>query len=396
VARFSKFRLLMAMLMLAAPAEAQDDDARRLRQTIEQAVIPQAGPVAGPEVASLAARMAHYHVPGLSLAVIKDGKVAFADAFGEARVGEPATPVTLFQAASLSKPVTAIAVMRLVEEGVLDLDADIRTYLRRWSLPQGAESDTHPATIRGILSHTAGFTVHGFRGYAPGEPVPGLTDILNGAAPANSPPIYVDKTPGESYRYSGGGYVVLQLLMEDVTGEPFEALMQRLVLEPMGMTRSTFAQPLDPASAGFAATAHDADGNIRPTHTYPETAPAALWTTPGDMARLLVDIAASYRDGSGVLSQASVREMATQVSAGKGPGFSGHGMGLGFAVDGAGETLQLSHGGSNKGFKSHFALWPERGAGVVMMGNADQAGKLERELFQTLGRHYGWPVGQTD
>ncbi len=382
MARFSKIRLLMATLLFATPASAEDDDIMRLRRALENGDALVASKANSAELYSLVERMAHYKVPGLSVAVVEDGATVFADAYGDARVGEPATPVTLFQAASISKPVTAVAVMRLVEMGKLNLDADISTYLTSWDLPEGAQDAAHPVTIRRILSHTAGFTVHGFRGYAPDEPVPTVIEVLGGAAPANSPAIYVDQPPGASWRYSGGGYTVLQQLMEDVTGQPFAELMQVLVLEPFGMSHSTFMQPLDGLHYAFAAGAHDEEGKARPTHTYPELAAAGLWTTPSDLAALLVNLMASYRGEGGVLSKASVVVLTTQVSDGMGPGF---------AVDGQGEGLRLTHGGSNRGFRCFLAAWPERGQGVVLMGNGEQGGPLQREVFENLTRHYGWP-----
>lgn len=379
--RLSKLKLLLAMLMIASPADADEDDVRRLRRVIEQEVVPTSRVLGAPEVYRLAERMAHYHVPGLSLAVVEEGKVAFSESYGDARKGEPVTPVTRFQAASLSKPVTAVAVMRLAEQGILDLDVDIRVYLKSWSLPEGAWDDDNPVTIRQILSHTAGLTVHGFAGYAPPEPIPAVADILNGVAPANSAAIIVDLTPGTEWRYSGGGYTVLQVLMEDVTGEPFPVLMKRLVLEPFEMTHSTFDQPQDQTAHAFAAQAHDCDGMLRPTHSYPELAAAGLWTTPADLAHLLVNFMASYSREGGVLTRASAHILATPVTEGMGPGF---------AVDGQGGGLRLTHGGSNMGFKCFLAAWPERSRAVVMMSNADQGGALQRELFNTLGQHYGW------
>lgn len=379
--RFPKLKLFLAMLMLASPADADEDDVRRLRRVIEQGVVPTSHILGAPEVYRLAERMAHYHVPGLSLAVVDEGKIAFSEAYGDARKGEPVTPVTRFQAASLSKPVTAIAVMRLVEQGMLDLDADIRVYLKSWSLPEGAWNDDHPVTIRRILSHAAGFTVHGFAGYAPGDAAPAVVDILNGAAPANSAPIVVDLLPGTEWRYSGGGYTALQVLMEDVTGEPFPTLMKRLVLDPFEMTHSTFDQPFDQSTHAFAAHAHDGSGALRPTHRYPELAAAGLWTTSADLASLLANVMASYSGDGGVLTQASAQILSTPVTDGMGPGF---------AVDGQAGGVRLTHGGSNMGFKCFLAAWPERGRAVVMMSNADQGGALQRELFNTLGQHYGW------
>src|SRR5215813_2489454 len=176
-------------------------------------------------------RMTHYHVPGLSLAFVHDGTVAWTQAFGVARVGgEPVTSETLFQASSISMPVTALAVLRLVEQGKLNLEVDVNQYLKSWKLPTNRFTEQKKVTLRGLLSHTAGATVHGFEGYASGKKLPTLVQVLNGESPANSAPVMIDFVPGTSFRYAGGGYAIIQQLLIDVTGEPFPELMQELVL----------------------------------------------------------------------------------------------------------------------------------------------------------------------
>lgn len=376
-----KLKLVAAMLLLASPVDAQDDDeARQVRRLVEGGLVPAVMVQGGPQLYGLTERMAYYNVPALSVAVIRGGELVFADAFGDASPGAPATPVTLFQAASLSKPVTAIAVMRLVEKGLLDLDADIRGYLKSWSLPEGMPDV--PVTIRQILSHTAGFTVHGFRGYAPGEDVPTTLDILNGAGPANSAPVVIDQTPGQAWRYSGGGYTVLQLLIEDVTGKPFAEVMRDEVLAPAGMERSSYVQPLPSDWGAQLAAAHDYKGNFTPTHIYPEQAAASLWTTPRELAGLLAELSRIYQGGEGWLGHKSVQDLATQVFEGMGPGF---------AVDGEGRNLRLTHGGSNKGFRSFMALYPERGDGIVVMTNAAAGGGMQMEVVRSIAAQYGWP-----
>ncbi|HEX4097400.1 MAG TPA: serine hydrolase domain-containing protein, partial [Caulobacteraceae bacterium] len=157
---------------------------------------------------SLAEEMARLHVPGVSVAFVRDGRIAWVRGYGVKSVGgSPVTPDTLFQAASISKPLTALAVLRLVEMGRLDLDTNVNRYLKTWKVGANAFTAQKPVTIRGLLTHTAGVTVHGFPGYSAGEPVPTLTQVLDGVLPANSPPLWVDTTPGTIWRYSGGGYV---------------------------------------------------------------------------------------------------------------------------------------------------------------------------------------------
>ena len=227
----------------------------------------------------------------------------------EAGGGDPVTPVTRFQACSISKPVAVLGMLRLVEQGVVDLDADVNDMLTSWRVPPNASWQPR-VTLRQIASHSAGLTVGGFPGYARGAPLPTLTEILTGSAPANTAGIRVDTLPGVEFRYAGGGTMVLQQVLEDATGRPFAELMRELVLEPLGMSRSGYTQPLPDELHGEAATAHGADG--MPVeggwHVYPELAAAGLWTTPGDLARFAIGVqSAAAGDPDALLGPALAR-----------------------------------------------------------------------------------------
>lgn len=195
-----------------------------------------------PEKASIAERLKHYKVPGASVAVIAGGALEWARDYGvtSAEGGKPVTADTLFQAASISKPVAAMVALRLVEQGKLSLDEDVNVKLRSWKVPENEFTKTEKVTLRRLLNHSAGLTVHGFRGYGADEPVPSLIEVLDGKRPANSAAIRVDITPGSKGRYSGGGYEVMQQLVIDVTGRPFPQLARELVLAPLGMSHSTY------------------------------------------------------------------------------------------------------------------------------------------------------------
>jgi dihydroorotase/N-acyl-D-amino-acid deacylase len=296
------------------------------------------------------------------------------------------TTATLFQAASISKPVAAAAALALIEAGRLDLDEDVNAKLRSWHVPRNPFLEQAPVTLRGLLSHTAGLTVHGFRGYAAGDPVPNLLQVLDGRAPANSQPIRVDIVPGRTWRYSGGGYTVMQQLVQDVTGREFSAVMQDLILARLGMDHSTYEQPLPDGRRKSAATGHRADGRPIPGrwHTYPERAAAGLWTTPTDLARFAVELQDSLRGRSNrILSSRSVRRMLTP-----GPG----GFGLGLAIEGSGDSRRFEHGGSNEGFKCKLVAFAHRGQGAVVMANGDGGSILGEEILRAVAWAYGWPA----
>ena len=337
-----------------------------------------------PASTKLADRMAALRVPGVSVAVIHAGKIEWARGFGVASFGgAEVDPNTLFQAASISKAVTAMAVLRLVQAGQLDLDKDVNQYLRTWKVPANSFTDKTKVTMRELLTHTAGMTVHGFPGYASDARLPTLVQILNGEKPANTPAITVDMVPGTEWRYSGGGFVVAQLALQDVTGEPFPAFMKENVLGPVGMGRSTYEQPLPQRRMGEAAMAYRQNGQAVPggPHVYPEMAPAALWTTPSDLARYAMEIQKALAGKSTVLSAAMAREM---VTPGKGK------WGIGIGTGGSPAHRYFEHSGANDGFQCNLVAYND-GDGAVIMTNSDNGGQLAAEILRTIAYEYKWP-----
>ncbi|HEX4714886.1 MAG TPA: serine hydrolase domain-containing protein, partial [Ktedonobacteraceae bacterium] len=335
-------------------------------------------------------RMAHQHVPGLSLACIDNGTVAWTQAFGVVRVGgEPVTAQTLFQASSISMPLTAVAVLRLVEQGKLNLDVDVSQYLRSWKLPTNKFTEQKKVTLRELLSHTAGATVHGFEGYAAGKEVPTLVQVLNGESPANSAPVTIDFVPGTKFLYAGGNYAIIQQILIDVTGESFPDSMQELVLQPLHMVHSTFQQPLPEKLQPLAATPYDRDGNAIEggPHTHPEMAVAGLWTTPSDLAlfALAIQDALAGKPGA-ILSPPTAHQMLQRVL-----GFYA----LGFAIAGDGPNRYFSHPGVNAGFVAFFFAY-EKGDGVVLMTNGENTKALGLEIIGALAKQYGWTEFPTE
>ena len=242
---------------------------------------------------NLSQRMEYFNTPGVSIAVIDDFKVDWIQGFGVCDVSsnQPVTGETLFQAGSISKAIFAVAVMRLVQDGVLDLDVDVNQYLTSWQVP-GNDQWQAKVTMRDLLSHTAGMNVHGFPGYLPSEAVPSVPQILNGQPPANSPRVEVNILPGTQFRYSGGGYVVAQQVVVDLLGKPFAQVMDELVFRTLRLTHSTYAQPLDERWAPNRATAHASKSMpvAGGAHIYPELAAAGLWSTAGDLAQVGVEL----------------------------------------------------------------------------------------------------------
>lgn len=329
--------------------------------------------------------LAALNVPGVSVAVINDGKIEWARGYGMADVaaGRPVTAHTRFQAASISKSLTAMATLSLVQAGKLSLDEDVNQRLRAWKVPENAYTAQHKVTLRGLLSHTAGVGVHGFEGYAAGQPLPTLLQLLDGKVPANSGPVRVQAVPGSEWKYSGGGYEIVQLLLTDTTGEPFDQFMRRTVLDPLDMRDSAFTLPA--AWAPLVTHAYRKDGSVLPGgwYRYPESAAAALWTTPFDLARFAIEIQNSLAGKSNrVLSQKMTAEMLT-------PGIETFGLGL-FLGEPGDARKSFRHSGGNQGFRNMLFAYNTTGQGAVVMTNSDNGGELVEQVLRAIAREYGW------
>jgi CubicO group peptidase (beta-lactamase class C family) len=332
--------------------------------------------------------MQKLHTPGVSIAEIKDFKIQWAKGYGLAdiKAGRPVETNTLFQAASISKPVTAMAALRLVQEGRFSVDDDVNKLLKSWQVPASDLNREQPITPRSLMSHTSGADDgFGFPGYPPGAPLPTLVQILNGQPPSNVGPVLFKRPPYQTYKYSGGGIVIEQFMLTDMLGEPFDQIMQRLILKPLGMSDSTYQQPLPENLAARAAHAYDDEGHAMdaPWHVYPEQAAAGLWTTPSDLARVAIELQRAIRGPEGtVLKQATAREMIAPT--GVGP------YAIGFAIQKDGEGWYFRHGGGNWGFQCHLLAHVRKGYGVVIMTNGNQGGRVIDELESRVAAAYHW------
>jgi CubicO group peptidase (beta-lactamase class C family) len=329
---------------------------------------------------AMVAQMQEHRIPGLSFAIINDGKIAKTQSYGltDQTGKSPITRFTLFQAASVSKCLTSVAALRLVDQGRLSLDEDVNTKLQSWKIPSNDFTKNEFVTLRRLLSHNAGVAIHGFSGYAVGQPIPTLIQILDGTPPANNAVIRVEAIPGTNPRYSGGGFTILQQLLIDITGQCFPELMRSLVLLPLGMTSSTFDQPLPPQFGQIAATGHFENGKpiAGGSHLYPEMAAAGLWTTPSDLARFVIGIQQSLSGRpNAVLSPSITREMLTAQT-------KIHG--LGPFVAGTGKSLKFFHSGRNAGFDAMLMAHAETGKGVAIMINANANPKGLNSILKTV------------
>lgn len=329
----------------------------------------------------LEALMTAQKIPAVSVAVFRDGQLAWAHAWGttDTVAGTPALSSTLFQAASISKPVAAFGAMTMVADGSLSLDKDISQSIIGWQVGS-------PITMRQLLSHSSGLGVSGFDGYEVGKPLPNVLQILNGQQPANSRAVVLEGQPGVAFNYSGGGFTALQALMMQTASKPFDVLMQDRVLGPLSMTESRFSQPLPANLVGISAKGHqNGIPIVGGAHIYPELAAAGLWTTPRDLGKVAVSIQNALRGMSdGPLTPDSVRQILT-------PQVGGYGLGFGL------ETLHgqavFKHRGLNEGFETYLvASAADKGPStvIVVMTNGQGGSKLADGMVRAVARDYKW------
>jgi len=355
---------------------------------------PTAQPAGGPlDAAAVQELLAKFQVPGVSIAVVKDFKIEWAKGYGlaDAETGAPVTADTLFQAASISKTIAAMTSLKAVQDGRFTLDQDVNTILTSWKLPVGEFTKERPVTPRMLMSHTSGTgDGFGFPGYSPGAPLPTVVQILDGLPPSNRQKVRLERPPMTGFKYSGGAVMIEQLTLTDAASRSFEQLAHEWVLNPLGMTNSTFEQPLPATRHAQAARAHGRDGQRMgdPWHVYPEQAAAGLWTTPTDLAKFVIEVQLSLLGKSNrVLKQSTMQEMVTPV--GVGP------FAVGFTVEKQGEGWYFMHGGSNWGFMCDVIGHRAKGYGLAIMTNGDNGSPLIQELRTRLERAYQWDVFDT-
>jgi CubicO group peptidase (beta-lactamase class C family) len=381
--------ITLPMLVVAAATIAAqngvDERIRRIENGLVPPVVLKGQPI---PTTKLEDRMRELNTPGVSIAVFENGRIEWARGWGMADVaeGRRVDAETRFQAASISKPVAAATALALVSSGRMSLDQDINTYLNSWKLPENELTAKQKVTLRHLLSHTGGVTVSGFPGYASTAEVPTLVQVLDGAKPANTAPVRVDIPVGSRWRYAGGGFEIVQLAIEDVTKKPFADVARELVLVPLGMSHSTYVQPIPAALRDKAATAYGPSGEpiAGRFHTYPEQAAAGLWTTPEDLARFAVAV---QQMAAGTSRQPIMsRELATEMLK---PVLENYGLGL--QITGVGREVRFGHGGSNEGFRCMLTAFKNVASGVVVMVNSERGGAILEPVARAVAREYGWP-----
>jgi CubicO group peptidase (beta-lactamase class C family) len=375
--------LLLTYVVLSFSFGQSDVELRTKR--IEQGLLPPVL-IKGEPAWTIQERMKHYKAPAVSVAVINNFKVEWAKAYGvkDVETNEPADTETLFQAGSISKSVAAMVALKKVQDGKISLTEDINKTLVSWKLPENEFTTTKKVTLANLLTHTAGLTVHGFPGYAVGTSIPTVPQVLDGVEPTNTAPVRVDMQPGTKFRYSGGGTTIAQLAIMDIEKKPYPQIAKETVLGPLGMTNSTYAQPLPDDWRKKAASGHRGTGSpvIGKLHIYPEMAAAGLWTTPTDLSKFGIEVQLSLAGKSNkVLSKETTDKMVTP--------FIEDSIAMGFFLEKHGNAVYFGHGGADEGFRAELLLHKTKGYGAAIMVNSDN-GAIIREIMRGIAREYGW------
>jgi CubicO group peptidase (beta-lactamase class C family) len=334
---------------------------------------------------SLKQRMDFYKIQGLSIAVINDGRIEWAKGYGWADSAEhrQVTEQTLFQAASISKSLNAVGVLKLVQDKKLDLNTDINEYLKSWKFPYDSVSKNKKITVAQLLSHTSGLSVHGFPGYSIGQKLPTITEVLDGKTPANTAPVRSEFEPGLKFQYSGGGVTVSQLIVTDITGQAYADYMWENVLKPLGMTQSSFLQPPPAGKQQLLSSAYRTDGSPVEGryHIYPEQAAAGLWTNPADLCKYILDTQSSLQGNPGKALSSDMNRLRLTPANGSSA--------LGVFIETRGAAKYFNHNGGNEGFTCTYYGSLGEGKGVVIMQNSDNGSILE-EIVNAVASVYNW------
>lgn len=329
--------------------------------------------------------MKAYHVPVVGYAIIKNNRIVSVDTLSI----DPNIVVSsssLFQAASISKSVSAYGALKLVSQDKLNLDESVNSRLVTWKIPVNQYNQSTPVILRQLLDMTSGLSISGFPGHAQGKPLPTLLQILDGIPPANTSSIHVFYQPGTQYFYSGGAFEVLEQLMEDVTHQSFNVWMNNEVLKPLKMKQSIFQYPLTKARSQEAVPGFLSDGTMIKGgwNNYAIAAAGGLWSTPSDLAKFAIDITKAYRSNQGLISKEIAKQMLTRQK--------NTDYGLGVVIDGKGKSLNFRKAGHNLGYHNEIIMFPNSGDGMVVMTDSENGEYIINYLIPFVAKKYHWPA----
>ncbi|WP_297337873.1 serine hydrolase domain-containing protein [Algoriphagus sp.] len=336
-------------------------------------------------LSSLTDKMEAYHIPALSLAVINQGKIAWTETYQNENFKQQIKldSTSIFQAASLSKPVTFLAALRMHTAEKIDLDKNIQDYLKEFVLPIGKQTPANPVTFRNIFSHTSGISPGGYQGYGRDVEMPTDLDVLKGSAGVNTSPIEVITAPNEILAYSGGAYTLAELALQDIFNDDFSTILKEWILEPAGMENTEFTQPLPESETHRVAKGYTQSGELIEGgwRNHPEQAAAGLWSNSSDLAKFLIEIYNAYQGNSSIFSTSAIKTILSHER-------DGHV--YGFIVNRSENDISLTHYGGNAGYRTGMTISLTSGNGLVYLINSDNGGALGNELLLSASKVYDW------
>lgn len=334
---------------------------------------------------SLTDKMVAHKIPSVSLAVIGNGAIAWTEIYQNENFQHQINldSVSIYQAASLSKPVTFLAALRMHAAGKIDLDKNIQDYLKEFVIPKGKQTPDNPITFRNIFSHTSGISPGGYQGYDRSFMIPSDLDILSGNSGVNSEPIEVIAAPNEMLAYSGGGYTLAELALQDIFNDEFSNIMKKWILEPAGMKNSFFTQPLSASDSFRVAKGYTQSGDLLEGgwRNHPEQAAAGLWSNSADLAKFMIELYKAYQGDPSIFSESDIKAILSQER-------DGHV--YGFIVNRSEDDISLTHYGGNAGYRTGMTISLTSGNGLVYLINSDNGGALGNELLLSASQVYNW------
>jgi CubicO group peptidase (beta-lactamase class C family) len=405
-----KGMILLSGLLLLISCSSREESSRveERIQNVENGLVEmstlslteqfQAERIAKAKKVTLSERMKHYNVPGVSIALINDYSIEWTKGYGLLRAGGSiaVTPETCFEAASTTKLLTASIALYYLEKGMLDLEEDINQKLRSWSVPENEFTQDEKVSLFRLLTHQSGLT-RPDGGFDEDEgSIPTILQVLKGEAPAINQAAFVEYVPGARHQYSNMGFIVIQLLLEDISNKPFDQIVKETVFGPVGMKNSTVVHPLSAEFKSNLALPHDGAGTFydRPQNPH-SLGHGALVTTPADLAHFTIELMNAYQGKSSLLFSKKTAEkmLATQLELDPLQyfGFTGQGMGI-FIVD-VGDNFYFAQPGHNApGTTCMLIASPSTGKGAIVMTNGEKGLLLSLEILAALINEYEWPT----
>lgn len=382
----NKLILLTIVIVLIASCTSRPNESADRKAQLETEIRGQVKFLEETEnLSSITSKMTEYNIPALSLAVINHGKLDWTEIYQNSNFSEEQKldSTSIFQAASLSKPVTFLAAVRMHSAGEIDLEKNIQDYLKDFVLPQGKQTADNPVTFRNIFFHTSGITAGGYQGYARDLTPPTDLDILRGSEGVNSPAIEVVTPPNETVAYSGGAYTLAELALQDIFNDEFPNIMKKWILDPARMNHSEFTQPLPASKSNQVAKGYTPSGEVIEGgwRNYPEQAAAGLWSNSIDMAKFLIEIYNAYQGKSSIFSQSDIQSIISQER---------DSQVYGFILNRSGNDISITHYGGNAGYRTGMTISLTSGNGLVYLINSDNGGALGNELLLSASQVYNW------